>query len=41
MIDGTYNNLTLTILGNDFSPIQINDPQMTIMMVIKDDDEMS
>jgi hypothetical protein len=41
MIDGTYNNLTLTILGNNFSPIQINDPQITVMLVIKDDDEMS
>jgi hypothetical protein len=40
MIDGTYNNLTITILGNNFSPIKINDPQMTIMLVIKDDDEM-
>jgi hypothetical protein len=40
MIDGTYNNLTITLLGNNFSPIKINDPQMTIMLVIKDDDEM-
>jgi hypothetical protein len=40
MIDGTYNNLTITILGNDFSPIQINDPQMTIMLVIKEDGEL-
>jgi hypothetical protein len=40
MIDGTYNNLTITILGSNFSPIQINDPQMTIMLVIKDDGEL-
>ena len=40
MIDGTYNNLTITILGIDFSPIQINDPQITIMLVIKDDGEL-
>jgi hypothetical protein len=39
MIDGTYNNLTITLLGNNFVPIKINDPQMTIMLVIKDDDE--
>jgi hypothetical protein len=40
MIDGTYNNLTITLLGNNFSPIKINDPQMTIMLVIKDDEEL-
>jgi len=39
MINGTYNNLTITLLGNNFAPIPINDPQMTIMLVIKDDEE--
>jgi hypothetical protein len=39
LIDGTYNNLTITLLGNDFSPIQINDPQMTLMLVIKNEGE--
>ena len=41
LINGTYNNLTITLLGNDFSPIQINDPQMTLMLVIKDEDELN
>jgi hypothetical protein len=40
MIDGTYNNLTITLLGSDFAPIKINDPQMTIMLVIKEDGEL-
>jgi hypothetical protein len=36
LIDGTYNELRLTILGTNLSPIQINDPAMTIVLVIKD-----
>jgi len=40
LINGTYNNLTITLLGNDFAPIQINDPQMTLMLVIKDEGEL-
>lgn len=36
LIDGTYNELRLTILGTDLSPIQINDPAITIILVIKD-----
>ena len=36
LIDGTYNELRLTILGTDLSPIQINDPAMTLIFVIKD-----
>lgn len=39
LIDGTYNELKLQFLGNNFQPIQINDPQMTIMLVIKEGDE--
>jgi len=40
LIDGTYNELRLTILGTDLKPININDPAMTIILVIKDADEM-
>lgn len=36
LIDGTYNELRLTILGTDLTPIQINDPSITIILVIKD-----
>jgi hypothetical protein len=39
MIDGTYNELRLQFLGTNFQPIAINDPQMTIMLVIKEADE--
>lgn len=38
-IDGTYNQLTLTLLGTNGTPIQIKDPQMTILLAIKDGDE--
>jgi len=40
LIDGTYNQLTLTILGTDLNPIKINDPAMTILLVIKETNEM-
>lgn len=40
LIPGTYNELRLTILGNDLQPIKINDPSMTIVLVIKDRGEM-
>lgn len=36
MIDGTYNELRLTILGSDLQPIKINDPSITIVLVIRD-----
>lgn len=39
MIDGTYNQLTLTFLGNDLSPLTIRDPNMTILLTIRDKDE--
>jgi hypothetical protein len=39
LIDGTYNELRLSFLGSDLQPIQINDPQMTIMLVIKEENE--
>ena len=39
LIDGTYNEIRMTFLGTDLQPIKINDPQMTILMSIKDIDE--
>jgi len=41
MIDGTYNQLRLQFLGIDIQPITLRDPNMTIMLVIKDKDEFS
>jgi hypothetical protein len=38
-IDGTYNQIVLTFLGLDGSPISIKDPQMTVLLAIKDGDE--
>jgi len=38
-IDGTYNRIALTFLGLDGRPIVIQDPQMTILLAIKDGDE--
>ena len=40
MIDGTYDRLQLTFLGNNLQPIKINDPSITIMLTIKDADEI-
>lgn len=39
LIDGTYNELRITLLGTNLSPIKLNDNQITIMLVIKDNDE--
>jgi hypothetical protein len=36
LIPGTYNELRLTILGTDLTPIKINDPQITIVLIIKE-----
>jgi hypothetical protein len=38
-INGTYNELRLTLLGTDLRPIQINDPNMTILLAIRDMNE--
>jgi len=35
LIDGTYNQLRLTLLGTDLNPIKILDPNMTILLAIK------
>ena len=40
LIDGTYNQMLVSFLGTDLQPIPINDPQMTIMLTIKDADEI-
>jgi len=39
LIDGTYNELRLTLLGTDLRPLIINDPNMTILLAIRDADE--
>jgi len=40
LTDGLYNELRITILGTDLTPIQINDPAMTIVLVIKNNEDM-
>jgi hypothetical protein len=40
LIDGTYNELRVTFLGTNLSPIQLNDNQITILLAIKDSDEV-
>jgi len=40
LIDGTYNELRLQFLGTNLQPIQINDPQMTILLTIKEGSEV-
>ena len=39
MIDGTYNQLTLSFYGTNLQPLIIRDPQMTILLCIRDRDE--
>ena len=36
LLSGTYNELRLTFLGIDFNPLTILDPNMTIVLVIRD-----
>jgi len=40
MINGTYNELRMTILGADLQPILVNDPAMTFILVIAQKDEI-
>ena len=40
LINGTYNELRLTILGTDLQPIAINDPSITIVLVVRDPGEL-
>jgi hypothetical protein len=39
LIDGTYNELRLSFLSNDLQPLIIKDPNMTILLTIRDRDE--
>lgn len=40
LLDGTYSELRLTLLGSStLSPIKLNDPNMTILLCIKDSNE--
>lgn len=39
LIDGVYNELRLTLLSNTLQPIIIRDPNMTILLTIRDRDE--
>lgn len=36
MLPGTYNELKIQLLGTDLQPVQIKDPNITILLVIKD-----
>lgn len=38
LIDGTYNQLTVTLLGTNLSELRIRDPNITILLAIKDKD---
>jgi hypothetical protein len=40
LLSGTYNRLLFQFLGNDLSPVIIRDPNMTIILVIKDQDDV-
>jgi len=39
VLAGTYNQLRLQLLGTNFQPVNIRDPQMTIIIVIQDQDD--
>lgn len=39
-IGGTYNRIVLQFLGNDLTPITILDPNITIILVIRDQDDI-
>jgi len=39
LVDGTYSQLTLTLLGNNLQPLVITDPNLTILLVIRDEKE--
>jgi hypothetical protein len=39
IIDGMYNELLLTFLGTNLNPLIIKDPNMTILLTIRDKDE--
>jgi hypothetical protein len=39
LLEGTYNQLRVQLLGHNFAPVQVLDPNMTIVLVIKEDME--
>jgi hypothetical protein len=39
LVDGTYSQITLTLFGNNLQPLTIQDPNMTILLAIRDKDE--
>ena len=39
LVDGTYNQITVRILGSDLNPITILDSAMTIMLSIRDNND--
>lgn len=39
LVDGTYSQLTLTLIGNNLQPLIIQDPNMTILLAIRDKEE--
>jgi hypothetical protein len=40
LLEGNYNELRLSILGSNFQPLKILDPNMTILLVIRDTREI-
>jgi hypothetical protein len=39
IIDGTYNQIRVQILGTDLKPLPIEDPAITILLAIRSRDE--
>jgi len=39
LVDGTYSQLTLSLLGNNLQPLTLQDNNMTILLVIRDEKE--
>jgi len=39
LVDGTYSQLTLSLLGNNLQPLTLQDANMTILLVIRDEKE--
>jgi hypothetical protein len=40
LLDGTYNELRVTLLGTDLSELTLRDPNITILLAIKDKDSL-
>jgi hypothetical protein len=39
MLDGVYNQLRLSILGTNLQPLQLQDPNITVLLAIREGDE--